>query len=476
MSQAIDLTTLRRELTRFLAMGPTYDSLTPDQQQQVDDCISEGSRLFYWHEPIGESAMQHTWSFLTAECDLAVSSRTTELPSDYLRENGRLAVVTAGVTEQPARVSEAKMRFLRVSTDADGPPKYYAIVNTNRDGRTVRSLVVHPTPDQEYTVALRYIADPPRLSAANPYPLGGALHSQTFLEACLTAAERKLLPEGGAGLHSQTFLRLLANSIAADQADLADGAGDIYSLSDDTTQATKADVASMIGLELGYGPTAAIWSASEAGLVEAAVRGGLRRFYNPVVLPNERFPHRWSFLKQIIQLAVGAKGEAVLPAEFEGMHDGAWMGDETRRLIGTSERHLLELAEAGDVTAEPAYYAVCTVECEGLSRLAIRLYPYPTVGDTVFVSAHVGYGNLAATDVLPLGGQPHFQTVLAACRAEAESLTQGGEGPRAAEFMRYLQASVQYDRLKSAPETIARIETTTHDNIVDRDRLWRLYR
>lgn len=63
--------------------------------------------------------------------------------------------------------------------------------------------------------------------------------------------------------------------------------------------------------------------------------------------------------------------------------------------------------------------------------------------------------NQLGTGEYPMGGMPLAQLFVAACRAACEShLNGGGEGPRFAEYMRALSASVDWDVQSTAPETL----------------------
>jgi hypothetical protein len=52
------------------------------------------------------------------------------------------------------------------------------------------------------------------IDAINEYPLGGVVHGETILEACLAAAEATLVD--AEGVHSKRFMECLASSIRID--------------------------------------------------------------------------------------------------------------------------------------------------------------------------------------------------------------------------------------------------------------------
>ncbi len=67
-----------------------------------------------------------------------------------------------------------------------------------------------PVADQTYTLKLRYYVLPDYLGGSFPYPLGGAAHAETFLEACLSVAEKIL--DDASDIHETEFQKLLAQS------------------------------------------------------------------------------------------------------------------------------------------------------------------------------------------------------------------------------------------------------------------------
>lgn len=76
-----------------------------------------------------------------------------------------------------------------------------------------------------------------------------------------------------------------------------------------TLAITWADLMNDVGFFLGYSresdpasPTK--WTADQADEVERYVKAGLRQFYIPPVLPDERVSHEWSFLKPRTSITV----------------------------------------------------------------------------------------------------------------------------------------------------------------------------
>ena len=118
-------------------------------------------------------------------------------------------------------VGENQIRNMRQSGTSGGVPRCAAIIPVVSDGSAGQrfNLMVWPTPDAVYVLTYRYHALMNKLSTSNPYPLCGAKHSQTLLEACLSEAELSANDEQG--VHTAAYAALLAASIAMDQTDHA---------------------------------------------------------------------------------------------------------------------------------------------------------------------------------------------------------------------------------------------------------------
>jgi hypothetical protein len=112
---------------------------------------------------------------------------------------------------------ETRIRVARQRYSNDGRPTMCALVPKTNDlsGGQRYELRVWPEPDQDYTVEFRYYVVPNKLSAGNPYPLGGAPHSQTFLASCLAQAELYRYKQKGADWDE--YVKRLIASIETDR-------------------------------------------------------------------------------------------------------------------------------------------------------------------------------------------------------------------------------------------------------------------
>lgn len=220
MALKITYDQLRRELGRLLGFDRDPTNWTTNQTDDVADYILFGLREFYW--PSIEGVPAHVWSFLcpTATISLAATTSDYDLPTNFIRL--ATAFTFSGDEHPPLSiVSEEHIRALR---SRDGLDKYpsYAAIRPKSHSDDAYELLVYPTPDESATLEYRYEMMPSTtLSSGNPYHLGSAAHSQTFLTACLMCADQSLNKEtaeaANGGLFAERFRSLLRTSISIDQ-------------------------------------------------------------------------------------------------------------------------------------------------------------------------------------------------------------------------------------------------------------------
>ena len=61
-----------------------------------------------------------------------------------------------------------------------------------------------------------------------------------------------------------------------------------------------------IAFFLGYGRTSTSWSTAQENTINSCLKSGLRRFYFPPKLPDQRQAHDWSFLHPVTTLSIGS--------------------------------------------------------------------------------------------------------------------------------------------------------------------------
>jgi hypothetical protein len=146
-----------------------------------------------------------------------------ELPDDFGGVNGRLFYrpdSSTLTTYEIKKTSDASLEEqLRQNAQANRP-FLYAVREIEFDGSGSEGqrfeIVLWPIPDAAYVIEIPYVHLPYALSSTYTFPLGGQIHSETILEACLAAVELKLL-DNPRGPHRERFEELLKASIQRDR-------------------------------------------------------------------------------------------------------------------------------------------------------------------------------------------------------------------------------------------------------------------
>jgi hypothetical protein len=151
--------------------------------------------------------------------------RTIPLPAEYGGIVGNKItwnVPSGAVTPIPI-INEGQIRARYQRSSSTGQPQYAAIRPQASDGENeqLRELYLwppfadDPAFESSYEFGINYLVRPPRLTAANPYPLGGAEHSETILSACLSMAEEVKAP--GQRMYWERFIERLSASVSQDR-------------------------------------------------------------------------------------------------------------------------------------------------------------------------------------------------------------------------------------------------------------------
>lgn len=188
-----------------------------NQFTDLQDVLSKASRMVYF-PVVGDGIYQ--WSFMrrTLNLELVTATYLYDLPDDF---NGLItpcfyygSAVNVG---KIGRESENTLLALYGAVQASGDPRYFAVRprSATFEGRTLWEVMFYPVPDRARTLNTRIAFIPPPWNEANPYPLGGEIHGEMILEACLAAAEQKV--EDTEGLHTKRFAELLVASITVDK-------------------------------------------------------------------------------------------------------------------------------------------------------------------------------------------------------------------------------------------------------------------
>jgi hypothetical protein len=287
-------------------------------------------------------------------------------------------------------------------------------------------------------------------------------------------------PELAPGVHMAHFKECLVRSIAADKALTDFEGGEIWPTDMEegafgTLGVTKKMLMQLIGRTLQIGPHAKTWTHAERSKVVNLLKAGLRRFYTPSVLPGERHAHRWSFMAPTFAVTLTAEQYSYLmPDGFCGVRGDIHYAAGTNRTLPkirhtSVERVLAILAESSGSYSEPlcaAFRVRPRLAETAPTQWEMLIAPAPSGGEQLVIPFEISPMALSDDDALPLGGQPHAQTIIEACLAEAE-LEMGSPKPIHLQlFMERLQASVSHDRMATCPLTVG-ISRDRSDDLMD---------
>lgn len=467
MSLLVDYNSLRRDIGRFADSGRSSSDWDSTQELDINDVLAKGERAFYWPD-LGNGEI-HRWSFLEEPIELTFASGQANypLPTEYSSLKDRFIYLSGGQGSL-AETTETEILSLISAEGKQGTPQYFAISTrpSAPGARSVREVLVYPIPDAEATVRGTMHIEPEPLSATNPYPRGGAVHSETLTEACLMMAEKVLFPEAGPGIHSQAFQVCLAKSIAEDLQQTNDLVTDIWP--DDpldeglqTLEVNKFYLMRVIGDDMGFGPHPKAWKPNETAKVKEILRTALREFYTPQIFPGQVTGHSWSFLSPVHHLTLQAgKYLYDLPAEWGGIRGRISYAPGTNapfpEIEVTNQRRVEELLE---YTTSSAYCPTraCFRTKEASQQVGTRwemmVSPPPSGEYEIQIPFAINPYQLTDDVSLPFGGQPHAQTMIEAARAAVEVET--GEGNiHQQKFLERLRTSIDYDQQETCPRTL----------------------
>jgi hypothetical protein len=219
---SLSLTDLRKEVGWFWLGERTSSNWSSDETTQIDEIINSGLRQFYHPTPNDLSPRGYKWSFMepTTTLSTVASTKDYTLSADFGGLIGEMTYASTDNRWLPVEITgEHRLRMLRQRdfTDVNSDPKLAAIRPKSSDGSNGQrfELLLWPTPEKVYTLSYSYHALPSKLTASNPYPLGGQAHAETILESCLAIAESRM--DNVAGIHAAAFQQRLRASISFDQ-------------------------------------------------------------------------------------------------------------------------------------------------------------------------------------------------------------------------------------------------------------------
>ena len=483
----VDYNMLRREIGRFADSGRSGSDWDTTQDQDIEDALNRGLRLYYYPTVNRETGETYHWSFLEEDLSIELlnDKYQYDLPARFSRTTDEFVIDGATDATPLAEADDSDLRALIANEGRTGDPEYFAI-RTRRTApgdRSLREVLFYPIPTGGVTVTARMEIEPPALSPANPYPLGGAMHGETIIEACLVAAELVFFPESGPGIHHDKFYdQLLPRSVEDDRELTKNKPGEVWPEDPldqglDTLEVNKFYLMRVIGKEMNYGPHPRRWKHNQKSHVLELLRTGLRDFYTPQVLPGKLNQHSWSFLRPtyLLTLVVG-QYEYDMPDDFNAVRGSIQYTANTNaflpRIDVTNENRVKELlAISTDTFIGPTVAAFRVkaadqaVEGTG-TRWEMLIAPVPSGGEAIEIPYSVNPYQLSDDVSLPMGGQPHAQTLIESCLAAAEVARGDGKKDHQAKFLLKLQASISHDEQATCAMTQGR-KATPDDNYND---------
>lgn len=210
---------LMLEVAAFLGYSPDSTAWTTAEEAELDRYVQAGVRRVYYPPAVAGVEAGYAWTFLSPVATLSTvaSTGTQDLPPALGRVLGQFHFAPAVYKPSIVQVSEDKYRALLADSNLTGPPQVARVrQKAGQDGVGQRLEVSWwPIPDAAYDLTYRYEGYSGKLSAVNPYPLGGMRHAELYVQSCLAVAEQRANDERG--LHAEEFERLLAAAIQQDR-------------------------------------------------------------------------------------------------------------------------------------------------------------------------------------------------------------------------------------------------------------------
>jgi hypothetical protein len=441
----------------------------PSAMQMEDSLSGEGRAIDSMQVEATKEAKRrppHNWSFLHKIHDITTINGVSnyEMPDDFGAWIGEPTTSRAG--GKIAIVRENHIRQLQTSDPQSGGPKYCATRQTSIGGtrKLTTEIVFYPTPDAGELIQIEYKSLPEGMSDTSQYPPGGREHAETVLASCFyVLSQRTSQGIEAAIIH---YRDRLAASIIIDNSSAKPTSDGIWV--DDDGRFNAAYLSRMVGRHLGAGPNPSAWSHGQEQMIAECLRRAQRKVYNPPVLPSEKYPHDWSFLRPVSSIRTrGGVYAYDLPNDFAQLYGPLThaSADSTLypsiRFVG--EHMIRQLLQRQESSARPDRAAVRVKEKIGDEPTRYELILWPTPDDEYTIEFRYrvnpdtsGYNSLPAlVDAMDLHGGDRFSEMfLEAAFLSADELMGVKRSPHDERFIRAVINAVGSDRLTSSPDSM----------------------
>ena len=217
-SLALGYLDFQREAGKFLGYGADADSFTTAESSDVDTLIDAGYRQVVYPPVLPGERVPYRWKFLnpTATLVTVASTGDYDLPDDFDGFEGPLRYNDQSNWGRIDLTSRDHILSLRQTT-SNGMPRIGALTPREVGGiLTARwKIMLWPTPAGAYTLIYKYRSTPPRLSAQQPYPVGGVGFGELVMESILSICEER--KDDTQSVHRAKFVERLTAAVMDDR-------------------------------------------------------------------------------------------------------------------------------------------------------------------------------------------------------------------------------------------------------------------
>jgi hypothetical protein len=225
-----------------------------------------------------------------------------------------------------------------------------------------------------------------------------------------------------------------------------------------TTNLSRDDLESEVGIYLGYGAGAlagdVAWSAEQQADVRRVMQIGVNLFTQPAEAKGVPAGYEWTFLRPTIDLELASGADSLpLPAEVAGLDGKVTVVSETGGYcpVAVTNAGMVQVLRARSPTlaGRPDCCAVRPLRGTGADRgqrFELAVYPAADAAYTLRAAVVLVPDALSGARPFAYGGAVHAETLRAAVVAAAELFKDDTRGPRWQHFQERLAVSVALDR------------------------------